>query len=196
MNDIDNLVALLSKLPGIGKLSARRIVVRLIQKKDKIMYPLSNTMLKLADSIKHCQLCNNLGVEQYCDICSNSKRDNSVVCVVESVLDLWAIEKSKTFKGVYHVLEGRLSASNTVYHESLNIDSLVDRVEQGNIKEVIIASNNNPEGQTTAFYISDMLSKYDITISRIAQGIPFGGEINYLDEGTLDTAIKSRIPFL
>ena len=191
-DDINNLIKLMSKIPGLGPRSARRSVLSLIKNPNNLMLPLAKHLVEAAKNIKKCKICGNLDTEVICRICSDEKRDRNVVCVVEDVSDLWALERTSSFKGLYHVLGGVLSAIDGVNPEDLNIKNLIHNIKSNNIKEVILATSSTVAGQTTSFYISDMLNGLDITVSRLAQGIPIGGELDYLDEGTIGAALNSR----
>lgn len=191
-NEIDKLINLFSRLPGFGIRSARRIVLHLLNYRHSLMLNLAAQINHTAKAIQVCHICSNLDVLDPCSICIDPKRENDKICVVEQVNDLWAIEKSKVFHGKYHVLEGTLSAFEKRGPEDLNINSLIDRIEQNVISEIILATNSTLDGQTTAFYLSEKLKTYDIKISKLAQGIPIGGELDYLDEGTLKAALELR----
>ena len=191
-DDINNLIKLMSKIPGLGPRSARRSVLSLIKNPNNLMLPLAKHLIEAAKNIKKCNICGNLDTENICKICSDEKRDKSVVCVVEDISDLWALERTSSFKGLYHVLGGVLSAIDGVNPEDLNIKNLIHNIKSNDIKEVILATSSTVAGQTTSFYISDMLNGLDITVSRLAQGIPIGGELDYLDEGTIEAALNSR----
>ena len=192
---IEQLIQQFSKLPGLGSRSARRVVLHLIRNKDKLVAPLTQSLQSVAESIRTCSVCGNLDSADPCDICTDARRDPLAICVVEDIEDVWAIERSHTFRGRYHVLGGTLSALDGRGPDALNFASLLQRVKTHGITEVIIATNATVDGQTTAHYITDMLAPCNITISRLAQGIPFGGELDYLDDGTLNAAFKSRLPF-
>jgi recombination protein RecR len=194
--EIEQLVQLLSRLPGLGPRSARRAVLQLLRKKETLMLPLAGALAETAQRIVPCGICGNLDSQDPCAICSDGRREPALLCVVESVADLWALERSGSFRGRYHVLGGTLSALDGVSPSDLNIDSLVRRVTEGmgTIREVILATNATVEGQTTAHYISDRLAGTGIAISRLAHGVPVGGELDYLDDGTLNTALKARRP--
>ena len=193
-SDIEDLIRVFSKLPGLGPRSARRVVLHLMRQKDKVMLPLAGALSRAAVSIKQCARCGNLDSVDPCNICSDHRRDPAIVCVVEEVADLWAIERCNLFKGQYHVLGGTLSAIEDRGPSQLHIEPLVQRVHAGEVKEVILATNATLEGQTTAHYLMSRMQGADITISRLAQGIPMGGELDYLDDGTLGAAIKARLP--
>ena len=192
--DIERLIVLLSRLPGLGPRSARRAVLHLMKKRESLMLPLTEAMTKAAANICHCAICGNLDSEDPCTLCQDSRRDGTLLCVVEEVGDLWAIERSGAFKGRYHVLGGTLSAIDGRGPEQLNIDKLLGRVGEGSVKEVILALSATVDGQTTAHYISDRLSGTSASVTRLAHGVPVGGELDYLDDGTLTAALKARRP--
>ncbi len=194
--EIERLVQLLARLPGLGPRSARRAVLHLLRKKDALMLPLADALAETAERIVPCATCGSLDTQDPCAICADGRREDALLCVVESVADLWALERSNSFRGRYHVLGGTLSALDGVAPADLNIDSLVRRVTEGmgTIREVILATNATVEGQTTAHYISDRLAGTGVPISRLAHGVPVGGELDYLDDGTLNTALKARRP--
>jgi recombination protein RecR len=191
-NEIDQLIYLFSKLPGLGPRSARRLVLHLLKDKETRMQTLINSLNDAYNKITECNNCRNLDVASPCRICTNHDRDKEVIAIVETVADLWAIERSHMFKGLYHVLGGTLSAGHGNTPTELGLQQLKTRIEANNIKEVIIATNSTLEGQTTAFFITDFLKDLDIKISRLGSGIPMGGELDYLDEGTLTAAFASR----
>ena len=194
-NDVlQELIHLFSKLPGIGPKSASRMVLFLLKNKEKLMYPLSRSLLSSGQSIKKCTTCGNLGVKLPCKICSDHKRNKSIICVVEDISDLWALEKTGSFKGLYHVLGGSLSALDNITPDDLMIKELIQRAQSNDIKEIILALNSTVNSQTTLHYITDKLNGSDVKITKIAQGMPFGAELNYVDEGTLTTAMKARKP--
>ncbi len=198
--EIDRLIKLLSKLPGLGPRSARRAALELIKKREPLMKPLVIAMADAAEKIEECHICGNVDAANPCHVCTAPARDQSLICVVQDVGDLWAMERAATFKGVYHVLGGTLSAIDGIRPEDLRIASLVDRVKAGGITEVILAMNATVDGQTTAHYITDHIEglKKDeggIIISRLAHGVPVGGELDYLDDGTINAALNSRRPF-
>ena len=195
-NHLTNLIKILSKLPSLGPRSSRRMALHLINNKENIMIPLMKSMNLVVENIKNCQICGNLDVTQICEICDNPKRDEDLICVVEEVSDLWAIEKAKIFNGKYHVLGGVLSALTGKGPDDLNINSLVSRLKSNSsVKEVIIATNPTMDGQTTTYYLLEILKDFDLKLSKLAHGIPIGAELDYLDEGTLDIAIKFRSEF-
>lgn len=190
--EIEHLIKLLSRLPGFGPRSARRGVLHLLKNRESLMLPLSQALGKTAEVIEECGLCHNLDTVSPCSICANTQRDAAVLCVVEDISDLWAIEKSGSFRGYYHVLGGTLSALDGISPEDLSIPHLLERVRGQTIKEVIIALNATIDGQTTAHYLSDCLQSFGVTTTQLAQGVPIGGQIDYMDDGTLSTALKSR----
>jgi recombination protein RecR len=194
-NEIDRLIYLFARLPGLGPRSARRAVLHLLKYRESLMLPLADSLKAAADSVKFCSNCGNLDLISPCSICTDIKREKAHICVVESIADLWAMERGNVFRGQYHVLGGALSAVEGRTPEDLNIEKLVYRVANGNIEEVIIATNATVEGQTTAYYITERLKNFNIKVSRIAYGVPVGGELDYLDEGTLEAALKARQPF-
>jgi recombination protein RecR len=189
--EIERLIQLLAKLPGLGPRSARRAALTLLKKRDQLLGPLANAMRDAADAIKTCETCGNLDTTSPCSVCRDPRRDTHVLCVVEDVADLWALERAGVFRGRYHVLGGALSALDGVTPERLNVASLIDRVKAG-IDEVILAMNATVEGQTTAHYLMDTLAATGTKITRLAHGVPVGGELDYLDEGTLSAAFKAR----
>jgi len=192
--EIDRLIQLLAKLPGLGPRSARRAALHLMKRRETLLGPLAEALAGAARAICNCSRCGNLDVRDPCAICADPERDGSVVCVVEEVADLWAIERSAAFPGLYHVLGGRLSALDGVGPEDLNVAGLTARLGEGGTKEVILALSATVDGQTTAHYISDRLKDAGVTVSRLAHGVPVGGELDYLDDGTLTAALKARRP--
>ena len=193
-NTLDELIYLFSKLPGIGPKSASRLVLFLLKNKEKLMYPLSRSLLASGKSLKKCKICGNIGVKFPDKICNDPKRDKSIICVVEDISDLWAFEKTGSFKGLYHVLGGSLSALDNITPDDLMIKELIQRAENNNIKEIILALNSTVNSQTTLHYIIEKLKGTNVKITKIAQGMPFGAELNYVDEGTLTTAMNGRKP--
>ena len=187
--ELERLIQLLSRLPGLGPRSARRVALALLKKRDTLMEPLAEAMADAAAAIQACTVCGNLDTVSPCAICADSKRDPHVLCVVEDVADLWALERAGVFRGRYHVLGGALSALDGVTPERPNVARLLERVKDG-VEEVILAMNATVEGQTTAHYLMDMLG--DMKVTRLAHGVPVGGELDYLDEGTLSAAFKAR----
>jgi recombination protein RecR len=194
LSHIDHLIGLLARLPGLGPRSARRAALALIKRPDTLMEPLARALNEAAENILTCTTCGNVDTRDPCGICLDAKRDVTVICVVEDVADLWAMERTHAFKGRYHVLGGTLSALDGVGPEDLNIPGLVTRASDDVIKEVVLATNATVDGQTTAHYIADRLSDCNVSISGLAHGVPMGGELDYLDEGTLSQALKARKP--
>ncbi|MFV9876323.1 MAG: recombination mediator RecR [Rickettsiales endosymbiont of Dermacentor nuttalli] len=194
-NYIDRLAYLLSKLPGLGPRSARRAVLYMLEHRESFMSSLMHAMKEVSDFMQICNNCGNIDISQPCHICMDHKRERNTICVVESVTDLWAMERGSIFKGNYHVLGGTLSVSENKTPKDLNIDKLVHRVSSNQVNEVILATNATIDGQTTAYYITELLQDHNVKVSRLAYGIPVGGELDYLDENTLSIAIKSRQPF-
>jgi recombination protein RecR len=191
---LDNLIQLLSRLPGLGPRSARRAALFLIKRRESLMEPLSLALAEAARAVKPCSLCGNLDTIDPCALCADPHRDATLICVVEDVADLWAMERAHIFKGRYHVLGGTLSALDGIGPGELRIDSLVARVADVPVREVILAMNATVEGQTTAHYIIDRLEGSAAQITRLAHGVPVGGELDYLDEGTLAAALSARTP--
>ncbi len=189
--EIERLVQLLAKLPGLGPRSARRAALVLLKKREALLEPLATAMQEAAAAIRVCETCGNLDTTTPCSLCRDPRRDEHVLCVVEDVADLWALERASVFRGRYHVLGGSLSALDGVTPERLNIASLMARIGNG-IEEVILAMNATVEGQTTAHYLMDILTPSGVKVTRLAHGVPVGGELDYLDEGTLSAAFKAR----
>ena len=189
--DIDALIELMAKLPGLGPRSARRAVLHLIRKRALLLTPLADLMQTVAVTAQECLNCGNIGTEDICDICRNERRATGELCVVEDVADLWAMERAQVFKGRYHVLGGCLSALDAIGPDELRIPKLIDRVSSENITEVILALNASIEGQTTAHYLADQLESRT-KVTTLAQGVPIGGELDYLDDGTITAALKAR----
>ncbi|AIL65698.1 Recombination protein RecR [Rickettsiales bacterium Ac37b] len=194
-NYIDRLAYLLSKLPGFGPRSARRAVLYMLEHRESFMNSLIHAMKEVSEFMQICDNCGNIDIHQPCHICKDHKREQHTICVVESVTDLWAMERGNIFKGNYHVLGGTLSVSENKTPKDLNIDKLLQRVNNNQVNEVILATNGTIDGQTTAYYITELLQDHNVKVSRLAYGIPVGGELDYLDENTLSIAIKSRQPF-
>lgn len=190
--DIEALIALMARLPGLGPRSARRAVLQLIKKRSLLLIPLADSMRRVAETARECLRCGNVGTRDICWICESEKRANGELCVVEDVADLWAMERGGAFKGRYHVLGGVLSALDAVGPEELRIPRLVERIAEERISEVILALNATVDGQTTAHYIAEQLEPMGITVSSLAQGVPIGGELDYLDDGTIGAALKAR----
>ncbi len=191
-SEIDRLVQLLAKLPGLGPRSARRAALHLIKKRETLLGPLADALNRAAETVHPCSQCGNLDDHDPCGVCTDVRRDGSTICVVEEVADLWALERGAVYTGRYHVLGGTLSAIDGVGPEDLNIDSLVRRASADDVTEIILATNATVDGQTTAHYITDRLSGANVKISRLARGVPVGGELDYLDDGTLAAALKAR----
>jgi len=191
-SDIETLIKQMSKLPSLGSRSARRIVLHLLGKRDSVFLPLISSMNMVAQNIKTCEICGNFDTTSPCPICSSLNRDDSIICVVRDVADLWAMERVSQFKGKYHVLGGILSAMDGIVPEDLNIDSLEKRISSGHIKELILALPATIDGQITSHYLSSRFKDYGLTISTLAQGIPMGAELDYMDEGTIQLALSSR----
>ena len=192
--EIENLITLLAKLPGLGPRSARRAVLHLIKRRESLAQPLTKAMGDVLENILTCSACGNLDTQDPCQLCTDPKRDATLICVVEDVADLWALERAKVFQGHYHVLGGTLSALDGVGPEDLNIPGLIDRVGNGGIKEVILATSATVDGQTTAHYLCDRLAGTGVQVTELAHGVPVGGELDYLDDGTLGAALKARKP--
>ena len=190
--EIEQLIQLLARLPGLGPRSARRAALHLIKKKDQLMTPLGAAMVRVRDTIIVCGSCASVDTASPCTICADPRRDPSIICVVEEVGDLWALERAAVIKGRYHVLGGTLSPLDGVGPEELNIARLVERAKADEVKEIILALNATVEGQSTAHYLIDALEGCEVIISQLAHGVPVGGELDYLDEGTLVAAIKAR----
>jgi recombination protein RecR len=192
--DIENLIGMLAKLPGLGPRSARRAALHLIKKREQLLLPLSRAMSEAGEKIAICKECGNFDTEQPCMICRDEARDASVICVVEEVGDLWAMERAGIINARYHVLGGTLSPLDGRGPEDLNIAKLIERAASPAVKEVILALNATVEGQTTAHYIAAQLEDRPVRITRLGRGVPVGGELDYLDEGTLAAALKARQP--
>jgi recombination protein RecR len=192
--EIEALSQALARLPGLGPRSARRAVLHLMKKRQTALEPLLAALQNVAERLSTCSTCGNVDTSDPCAICSDARRDDKSLCVVEEVADLWALDRSRLFPGRYHVLGGRLSALDGVRPEDLTIDQLVRRVSNGGIDEVVLAMNATLEGQTTAHYVAERLEGFPIRISQLAHGLPVGGELDYLDEGTLAQALRARRP--
>jgi recombination protein RecR len=188
--EIERLIQLLAKLPGLGPRSARRAALTLLKKRETLLEPLAAALRGAADAITICSQCGNLDTTNPCAICRDPRRDAHILCIVEDVADLWALERAGVFRGRYHVLGGALSALDGVTPERLNIANLQSRL--ADIGEVILAMNATVEGQTTAHYLMDVLGSSNVKVTRLAHGVPVGGELDYLDEGTLSAAFKAR----
>tara|TARA_B100000989_G_scaffold46644_1_gene30218 strand:- start:5349 stop:5948 length:600 start_codon:yes stop_codon:yes gene_type:complete len=192
MNSIDKLIHLLARLPGLGPRSARRVALFLIKKNESLLVPLREALGEISDSIKYCEVCGNVDTISPCHICCDAKRNSNQLCVLEEVADLWAMERTSAFKGRYHVLGGRLSAIDGIGPGDLNIKGLIERVKNQKITEIILATNLTVDGETTAHYITECLSDSNVKITRLAHGVPVGGELDFLDDGTLTAALKAR----
>jgi len=190
--EIERLIQLLARVPGLGPRSARRAALHLIKKKEALLMPLGGAMQEAAEKVRICSCCGNVDTSDPCTICTDERRDPATLIVVEDVSDLWALERAGTMNVRYHVLGGRLSPLDGIGPDDLNIKGLVERVAAGEIREVILAVNATVEGQTTAHYITDQLSSFDVRVTRLAHGVPVGGELDYLDEGTLAAALRAR----
>jgi recombination protein RecR len=192
--EIERLIQLLAKLPGLGPRSARRAALFLIKNRERLLGPLALAMAEAQEKVTICSACGNVDTVDPCTLCTDVRRDRTILCVVEEVGDLWALERAGAWSGLYHVLGGTLSAIEGVRPEDLSIGSLIERAGQGGVKEVVVALNATVEGQTTAHYITEQLKTLGIATSRLAHGVPVGGELDYLDEGTLTQAIRARRP--
>jgi recombination protein RecR len=190
--EIERLVQLLSKLPGLGPRSARRAALALLKRKETLLEPLAAALQETARTIKTCSTCGNLDSTNPCAVCADPRRDGSLICVVEDVADLWALERAGVFRGRYHVLGGTLSALDGRGPDQLNLGTLIERVRHGEIKEVVLGLNATVEGQTTAHYVTDLIAPLGVSVTRLAHGVPVGGELDYLDEGTLAAAFAAR----
>ena len=194
-NFLENTIKRLSKLPGLGPRSARRIIFHLLKNKDEILTPLIQDLLEVREKIITCKICGNLDFEDTCSICMDEDRNNKLICVVENIPDLWALERSGIYNGKYHILGGVLSAIDGVNPRELNILSLEERVKASDDVEIIMAISATLDGQTTAHYLSKLLQKHGNKITRLAHGVPIGGELDYLDDGTISQALKGRTLF-
>ena len=192
--DIERLIGLLAKLPGLGPRSARRAVLHLVKRRESLAQPLAKAMAETLDNIKTCSRCGNLDSQDPCALCRDPKREGSVICVVEDVADLWALERSAAFRGHYHILGGTLSALDGIGPEDLNIPGLLARVNEDGVKEVILATSATVDGQTTAHFLVDKLAGTKAEVTELAHGVPVGGELDYLDDGTLSAALRDRRP--
>ncbi|MBD8555381.1 recombination protein RecR [Rhizobium sp. CFBP 8762] len=190
--EIEKLIQLLAKVPGLGPRSARRAALHLVKKKDQLMGPLADAMGEAYRNVRICSCCGNVDTMDPCTVCTDDRRDQSIIIVVEDVADLWALERAGAMNAAYHVLGGTLSPLDGIGPDDLNIRKLVERVAAGGVRELIIAVNATVEGQATAHYITDQLDGLDVKITRLAHGVPVGGELDYLDEGTLNAALRAR----
>ncbi len=192
--EIESLTQALARLPGLGPRSARRAVLHLLKKRETALAPLLRALEQVNANLSTCSRCGNVDTIDPCSVCADPRRDERSICVVEEVSDLWALDRSRLFPGRYHVLGGRLSALEGVRPEDLSIDRLVSRVAAGGVDEVVLAMNATLEGQTTAHYLAERLERYPVRITQLAHGLPVGGELDYLDEGTLAQALRARRP--
>lgn len=190
--ELDRLMTLLARLPGLGPRSARRVVLHLIRRRESLLLPLADALQQAAAALTPCSVCGNVDTRDPCQICQDDKRDKGVLCVVADVGDLWALERTSAYRGLYHVLGGTLSALDGRTPEQLSGAALVQRAGSEAVQEVILALSATVEGQTTAHYLADQLAECDVRITRLAHGVPMGGELDYLDDGTLTTALTSR----
>jgi recombination protein RecR len=192
--EIERLIQLLARLPGLGPRSARRAALHLIKKREPLMAPLAQALQTAIEKIEVCRVCGNIDTQNPCTVCTDERRDGSVIVVVADVADLWALERASVLNARYHVLGGTLSPLDGVGPQDLTIDALISRAHQPQVKEVVLALNATVDGQTTAHYITDLLRDSKVTVTRLAHGVPVGGELDYLDEGTLSAAMRSRTP--
>lgn len=193
--NIEQLIDLMARLPGLGPRSARRAVLMLLKKRGAVMAPLARVMAEVAENARDCRTCGNISSTEICEICQDERRATGEICVVEDVADLWAMERGHAFKGRYHVLGGTLSALDDVGPDELRIPALIERVSRENAREVILALNATIDGQTTAHYISEALEGTEVLVTSLAQGVPIGGELDYLDDGTIGAALRARRSF-
>jgi recombination protein RecR len=192
MREIDHLIQLLARLPGFGPRSARRAALHLIKNAEALITPLALALNETAAAIRNCGICGNVDTTDPCAVCADPERDRAILCVVEDIADLWALERTGVYSGRYHVLGGRLSALDGIGPEDLSIASLVARASGGEVAEIILATNLTVDGQTTAHYITDRLADCGVKITRLAHGVPVGGELDYLDDGTITAALRAR----
>lgn len=192
--ELERLIMLLAKLPGLGPRSARRAALALLQKRDALMRPLAEALVAAAEAIRPCSVCGNLDTTDPCAICADAGRDRSVICVVETVGDLWALERAGVHRGLYHVLGGTLSALAGQRPEDLAVEPLLRRVASGGVREVILATSATVDGQTTAHYLAGRLRDMAVSVTRLGHGVPVGGELGHLDEGTIAAALAARRP--
>ena len=192
--EIDALTQALARLPGLGPRSARRAVLHLLKKREGALAPLRRALEQVSDNLATCSICGNVDTSDPCTVCADPRRDARLLCVVEEVSDLWALDRARLFPGRFHVLGGRLSALEGVRPEDLGIGALISRVAAGGIDEVVLAMNATLEGQTTAHYLAERLETYSVRVTQLAHGLPVGGELDYLDEGTLAQALRARRP--
>jgi recombination protein RecR len=192
--EIDALAQALSRLPGLGPRSARRVVLHLMKKRETVLQPLLRALQVVDERLLQCHVCGNIDTINPCGICADPRRDMRSICVVEDVADLWALDRSRLFPGKFHILGGKLSALDGIRPEDLNIDGLLSRVAAGGIDEVVLAMNATLDGQTTAHYLAERLENFPIRLTQLAHGVPVGGELDYLDDGTLAQALRARRP--
>ena len=190
--EIERLIQLLARLPGLGPRSARRAALHLIKKREQLMTPLASALQTAIEKITVCKTCGNIDTQSPCTVCTDPRRDPAVIVVVADVADLWALERAGAINARYHVLGGTLSPLDGIGPDQLNIRTLIDRIAEGEVKEIVIALNATVDGQTTAHYITDLLHDANVSVTRLAHGVPVGGELDYLDEGTLTAALRSR----
>lgn len=190
--DIEALIALMARLPGLGPRSARRAVLHMLRKRTQVMEPLARSLAVVAERARECSRCGNIAEADLCAICVNPERGNGEICVVEDIADLWAMERAGGFRGRYHVLGGTLSALDAMGPDELGIPALIERLQPEKVDEVILALNATVEGATTAHYIAEALAPHGVKISTLAQGVPMGGELDYLDDGTIAAALAAR----
>jgi recombination protein RecR len=193
--EIERLIELMARLPGLGPRSARRAVLHMLRKREAVMAPLAQALAQVVITARDCTICGNIGTEDPCAICRDPRRATGELCVVETVSDLWAMERGKVFKGRYHILGGTLSALDAIGPEELRIPGLLARVADEGISEVILALNATVEGATTGHYIADRLASTGVSVTSLAQGVPIGGELDYLDDGTIGAALRARKRF-
>lgn len=191
-SEIETLISLMARLPGLGPRSARRAVLRMIERRDRLLIPLADAMFSVAQSAQACRSCGNISASEICPICQDENRATGEICVVEDVSDLWAIERTRVFRGRYHVLGGVLSAIDGKGPEELNLPRLLERVKKEGIREVILALNATVDGQTTAHYIADQIEAIGPAVTSLAKGVPIGGDLDYMDDGTISAALSSR----
>ena len=192
--EIETLAAALARLPGLGPRSARRAVLWLVKRRETALLQMLDALQNVRDTLVECEVCGNVDTRNPCSICADPRRDTTQICVVEDVADLWALDRARLFPGTYHVLGGRLSALDGIGPEDLTLDTLIGRVAKGGVDEVVLAMNATLEGQTTAHYLAERLETYPVRITQLAHGLPVGGELDYLDEGTLAQALRARRP--
>jgi len=193
--EIDTLIEMMARLPGLGPRSARRAVLHLVKKRELLLVPLAEAMRRVGETVRECARCGNIATAEICGICADDRRANGELCVVEDVSDLWAMERGGAFRGRYHVLGGTLSALESIGPDELRIPDLVSRIRNEGIAEVILALNATVDGQTTAHYIADELAESGVRLTSLAQGVPIGGELDYLDDGTISAALRARKGF-